>query len=168
MTAEKKTNKSGTKKSSTTKKTTAAATRKAEVKKSGTKKSAKQPSFQAVLKSKLLDEKEKILNDVAAKIRQESSVHKRESGDIYDISSNERERELALTLGDRDRKKLSEIDLALERINEGSYGECEECGEPVAEKRLEVLPFTRVCVDCQSKLERDLRIRGASDDGGGE
>ncbi len=172
MTAEKKTKKIGTKKSITSKKGAAATTRKAAVKKSGSKKtlkkSVKKPSFQEIVKSRLLEEKEKILNDVSAKIRAESSVHKRESGDIYDIASNERERELALTLGDRDRKKLSEIDLALERINEGSYGECEECGEPVAEKRLEVLPFTRVCVDCQSKFERDLRIRGATDDSGAE
>ncbi len=168
MTAEKKTRATKVKKDATSKKTGSAAPRKAAVKKSPAKKTVKKKSkklsFTEMIVNRLMEEKEKILHDVSAKIRAESNVHKRESGDIYDIASNERERELSLTLGDRERKKLAEIDLALEKIKNKSYGECEECGEPVAEKRLEVLPFTRVCVDCQSRYERDLRIRGAADD----
>lgn len=163
MTAEKKTKKTVAKKAALNKASAAKASR-AAAKKTVKKKKTKKLSFTEIVGNKLLEEREKILNDVLAKIRAESSVHKRETGDIYDIASDERERELSLTLGDRDRKKLSEIDLALERIKNGSYGECEECGEPIAEKRLEVLPFTRVCVDCQSSYERDLRIRGAGDE----
>jgi DnaK suppressor protein len=87
-------------------------------------------------------------------------VHKFEIGDIYDIASTERERELALTLGDRDRGKLAEIETALERLHESIYGDCEECGEPIAENRLRVLPFTRVCIECQSRTEREERIKG--------
>ena len=56
--------------------------------------------------------------------------------------------------------KLSEIEDALERIKDTSYGGCEECGEPIAEDRLRALPFTRVCVECQSKNERELKIKG--------
>ncbi|MBI5970155.1 MAG: TraR/DksA family transcriptional regulator [Deltaproteobacteria bacterium] len=104
--------------------------------------------------------KDKIVHEVSHKVKAESDVTKHEIGDIYDIASNERERELNLTFGDRDREKLSEIDDALERIKEGSYGACEECGEPIAEKRLKALPFTRVCVECQSKTEREQKIKG--------
>jgi len=170
MTAEKKTKKIGAKVEKASKKAKAAKPVKAcAVKapaKKTVKKSPKKQSFKELLRSKLFEEKDKILNDVSTKIRQESREQKRDTGDIYDIASDERERELSLMLGDRDRVKLSEIDLALERIQDGTYGECEECGEPVAEKRLEVLPFTRVCVDCQSKFEREQRISGNAEEDG--
>ncbi len=170
MTAEKKTKKAATKKDAAVKKTKKTGTAKAGAlkvsAKKASKKSLKKPAFKDIVRAKLLEEKDKILNDVSTKIRQESREQKRDTGDIYDIASDERERELSLMLGDRDRKKLSEIDLALERIQDGSYGYCEDCGEPVAEKRLEVLPFTRVCVDCQSRYEREQRIRGNTEEDG--
>ncbi len=117
-------------------------------------------SFKKEVTKKLLDAKSRILQEVSQKIKQESNILKFEIGDIYDIASNERERELTLMLGDRDREKLSEIDEALERIKDNIYGMCEECGEPIAEDRLRALPFTRVCVECQSKNERELKIKG--------
>jgi len=120
----------------------------------------KKVPFKKEMTEKLVTAKTKILQEVSHKIRSESNVHKFEIGDIYDIASNERERELALTLGDRDRGKLAEIEDALERLNDSSYGECEECGEPIAENRLRALPFTRVCVECQSRSEREERIKG--------
>jgi len=166
MTSEQKTKKQGAKKESSSKKTKATRAASAGTVKKATKKSTKKRAFKDVVRAKLLEEKDKILNDVSTKIRQESREQKRDSGDIYDIASDERERELSLMLGDRERKKLTEIDLALERIEDGTYGECEDCGEPVTEKRLEILPFTRVCVDCQSKHEREQRISGSREDGG--
>ncbi|MFQ5442587.1 MAG: TraR/DksA family transcriptional regulator [Thermodesulfobacteriota bacterium] len=123
-------------------------------------KRTKQVSFKKEMTRILLDAKKKILQEFTQKVRSESDDLKRETGDIYDLASTERERELKLVLGDRDRKKLTEIEHALERINESSYGTCEECEEPITEKRLKVLPFTRVCVDCQSKNEREQKIRG--------
>lgn len=108
----------------------------------------------------LIEARGRILQEVAQKVKSESDITKHEIGDIYDIASNERERELNLTFGDRDREKLSEIEDALVRIKDGSYGTCEECAEPIAEKRLRAMPFTRVCVECQSKTEREQRIKG--------
>lgn len=116
--------------------------------------------FKKEMTQKLLDSKARILQEVSSKVRSESNILKFEIGDIYDIASSERERELTLTLGDRDREKLAEIEDALERINESTYGACEECGEPIAEDRLRALPFTRVCVECQSRNERELKIKG--------
>ncbi len=108
----------------------------------------------------LNEAKSKMLADVSIKIHNEAGEAKSEIGDIYDLASNERERELTLTLGDRDRGKLAQIEDALERIGDGIYGECEECGEPISDNRLKVLPFTKVCIECQSKKELDQRIRG--------
>lgn len=76
------------------------------------------------------------------------------SGDIYDQASSERDRELGLLLGDRDREKLHAIDEALLRINEGEYGICEECEEEIPLGRLKAMPFARHCVKCKSDLEK--------------
>ncbi len=116
--------------------------------------------FKKEVVQKLLEAKNRILQEVSHKVKSESDSHKFEIGDIYDIASSERERELTLMLGDRDRGKLAEIEDALDRINNNSYGECEECGEPIAEDRLRALPFTRVCIECQSRSEKEQKIRG--------
>ena len=116
--------------------------------------------FKTEITQKLQEAKNKILQEVSQKVRSESNVLKHEIGDIYDIASNERERELTLSLGDRDREKLAEIEDALERLKDNSYGTCEECGELVAEDRLRALPSTRVCVECMSKMEKELKIKG--------
>lgn len=75
-------------------------------------------------------------------------------GDIYDQASSERDRELGLLLGDREREKIHSIDEALLRINEGDYGICEECDEDIPLGRLKAMPFTRHCVKCKSDLEK--------------
>ena len=76
------------------------------------------------------------------------------SGDIYDQASSERDRELGLLLGDREREKLHNIDEALMRIEEGEYGICEECDEEIPIGRLKAMPFARYCVKCKSDLEK--------------
>jgi len=75
-------------------------------------------------------------------------------GDIYDQASSERDRELGLLLGDREREKIHSIDEALLRITEGDYGICEECDEDIPLGRLKAMPFTRHCVKCKSDLEK--------------
>jgi len=76
------------------------------------------------------------------------------SGDIYDQASSERDRELGLLLGDREREKLHSIDEALLRIDEGEYGICEECEEEIPLGRLKAMPFARHCVKCKADLEK--------------
>ncbi|MEI6702565.1 MAG: TraR/DksA C4-type zinc finger protein [Deltaproteobacteria bacterium] len=75
-------------------------------------------------------------------------------GDIYDQASSERDRELGLLLGDREREKLHSIDEALLRIDEDEYGICEECDDDIPLGRLKAMPFTRHCVKCKSDLEK--------------
>ena len=142
------------------------------------KKIMTEPIYQAEpLKSKkftneitkiLQDEKNKILHEVAEQIRSESKESKKDIGDIYDVASDERQRELSLTLGDRERVKLQNVEDALYRIKEGIYGDCEECGEPIGEQRLRALPFTCVCVECKSKEERGISQRNTTEDFSGQ
>jgi len=77
--------------------------------------------------------------------------------DTYDLASDARDREINLILTDRDRDKLQAIDDALARIDDGSYGMCESCESDIAEGRLEALPFTRLCINCQAEREKEAK-----------
>jgi DnaK suppressor protein len=77
--------------------------------------------------------------------------------DTYDIASDERDREISLLLSDRERRKLQQIDDALHRLESEDFGMCEECGGEIAPGRLETMPFTRLCVTCQSEFEQAQR-----------
>ena len=137
-----------------------AATKAAAPKKAAIPKPKSKVPFKKEITQKLIEAKKRILQEVNQKVKTESNTLKFEIGDIYDLASSERDRELSLILGDRGREKLSEIDDALGRINDSTYGVCEECGEQIAEDRLRALPFTRVCVECQSRNEKEQRIKG--------
>jgi DnaK suppressor protein len=140
------------------KKAAKALKKKAPEKSAGPKK--RKVSFKREITKRLMADKQRVLAEVYHKVRSESDTSKFETGDIYDRASSERERELSLILGDREREKLAEIEDALERVKNKSYDICGECGEPIGEHRLRALPFTRVCVDCKSRSEREELVRG--------
>jgi len=81
--------------------------------------------------------------------------------DPTDRASLESHRNAMLRIRDRERKLISKIDEALERINNGSYGLCEACGGPIALDRLKARPVTTLCIDCKSDQEaQERRLRG--------
>lgn len=108
----------------------------------------------ATLKKALLKMREEILQDIGDNIRTERSSPERDVGDFYDDVDIEKDRQMLHMLSERDRSKLGAIDDALEKIEEGTYGVCEECGEEINKKRLKVLPFARFCIRCQEEIER--------------
>jgi len=73
---------------------------------------------------------------------------------MADQGTDAQEREKAFMLASREGKFLAHLDRALERIEDGTYGLCSECGQPIAKKRLEAVPHARMCVDCKTKLEQ--------------
>lgn len=96
-----------------------------------------------------------------AELLEESSetlVHLKEESlsepDITDRASLETERSLELRTRDRERKLISKIDAALERIQDGSYGYCEETDEPISLKRLEARPIATLSLEAQERHER--------------
>src|SRR5512138_1357414 len=110
---------------------------------------------QSEMKAILLKMKEDALNEISKAVKSgANSVSGEPSGDIYDQASSERDRELGMLLGDREREKLSNIDEALLKLEDGEYGICEECEEEIPLGRLKVLPFARHCVKCKSDIER--------------
>lgn len=106
------------------------------------------------IKKKLLQMREELLSEISSSVKTEREILKPEIGDLYDQASSERERELNLLLCEKDRKKLAQIDEAISRINRGTYGICESCGEKIAKGRLMALPFTQLCVSCKAEEEK--------------
>ncbi len=77
--------------------------------------------------------------------------------DPTDRASLESNRNFTLRIRDRERKLIVKIKEALARIDDGSYGKCEECGENIGRERLEARPVTTLCIDCKSLQEVEER-----------
>ena len=82
--------------------------------------------------------------------------------DPTDRGSLEGNRNLTLRIRDRERKLIAKIDEALERIDDGSYGKCEECGGDIGIERLRARPVTTLCIDCKSLQEAQERKQRTS------
>ncbi|MDO8839723.1 MAG: RNA polymerase-binding protein DksA [Parvibaculum sp.] len=78
--------------------------------------------------------------------------------DIADRASSETERSLELRTRDRQRKLVAKIDAALRRIDEGTYGYCEETGEPISLKRLDARPIATLSIEAQERHERREKV----------
>ena len=121
-------------------------------------------AFLKKAKATLEEMREQALRHVQQELAQGREQTKDDGMDTYDLASESRDREIHTILNDRDRAKLTAITEALERVEDGSYGKCEECGADIAEGRLVALPFTRLCVTCQSEQERESRMTRRFDD----
>jgi len=102
----------------------------------------------------LLKERDDIIGEV--KQISESSKEMGQDGiqDIGDEAANIYNKQILLSLSENERVRLQEVDEALDRIANGTYGTCEECGGPISLKRLEVRPVAKYCVPCLMKLEK--------------
>ena len=74
--------------------------------------------------------------------------------DVADRAASSYNKEFLFSQSNNDRQLLSMVDGALARIREGSFGECVSCGKEINSKRLEAVPWTRHCIDCQEKAEK--------------
>ena len=73
---------------------------------------------------------------------------------LADMATATFDREMDYTLGDNSEAVLAAIDGALARIEQGTFGTCVRCGRPIAEERLEALPYAELCIDCKRETER--------------
>jgi len=106
---------------------------------------------------RLLDEKKSSLSQEIAKTRSaEEETTEESTQDIADKAVSSYTREFLYSLTDGERGTLLQIDEALARIDEGSYGYCTNCGQPMAEKRLTAVPWAPYCVDCQELAEKGM------------
>ena len=107
---------------------------------------------------KLLSWREELLDESSETLKnmQEESLAE---PDMADRASLESDRALELRTRDRQRKLISKIDEALERLEVGEYGYCEETGEPISLRRLEARPIATLSVEAQERHERMERTR---------
>ncbi len=110
----------------------------------------------------ILNKKEEIVEDINH-ISEDTlkKSQKEASGDISgytyhmaDVATDTYDREFSLGIATNDRKALYELDDALKKIEEGSFGICEDCKSPIAKTRLKAVPYARLCVKCQEKREK--------------
>ena len=105
--------------------------------------------FKQILASQLAEHTEHVRADQAAALELSDDGVK----DTVDMSVMDVNKELAFRLGDRESQMIADIDQALLRIQEGSYGICARCGKLIDERRLEALPTARYDAACQALIE---------------
>jgi DnaK suppressor protein len=110
------------------------------------------------IKQMLLKMKAEIMDELAKK---KASLEEEKNIEIEDLDAlaEDRNREYEYMLTTMDTKKLKQIDEALAKIENGTYGICEECGEEIPLARLKILPFAKLCVDCVSNIEKEEAIK---------
>ena len=106
---------------------------------------------------KLLDWREDILKE-AKETLQHLQDDNQNHPDLADRASSETDRAIELRARDRQRKLIAKIDEALTRIDDGTYGYCEETGEPISLRRLEARPIATLSVEAQERHERRERV----------
>lgn len=111
----------------------------------------------AYFRTKLLHWK----NDIIAETRMtlvELNAQSQQHADLADRATSETDRALELRARDRQRKLVSKIDAALSRLDDGSYGYCEETGEPIGLKRLDARPIATLSLEAQERHERREKV----------
>ena len=110
-----------------------------------------------MLQQMLMRKRQEILKEIEGNLGQsltEDQQRRLESArDVGDQALMDLERKLGISLMEMRNRKRQSIDEALTRLSEGTYGICAECGIEISEKRLEAVPFAKLCVQCQSQLE---------------
>ncbi|MCA9628694.1 MAG: TraR/DksA family transcriptional regulator [Polyangiaceae bacterium] len=116
---------------------------------------AKLKKFQQLLE----DKRNEIVQRARQTLDQDMTLDADDLPDEMDLASSEYLQSFTFRLRGREKTFLEKIQKALERIEDGSFGDCEECGEPISEKRLEARPETTLCIRCkedQERVERDF------------
>ncbi len=106
---------------------------------------------------KRLETRQQELRRMVTRTEQDGrSVDEGSAQDVADKAANSYNKEFLFHQSNNDRQLLQMVDAALSRMREGSFGECISCGEEINAKRLEAVPWTRHCIECQEKLEQGL------------
>jgi DnaK suppressor protein len=106
---------------------------------------------------KRLEERQQALRKAVSRTEEDGRIADQDSAqDIADRAANSYTKEFLFSVSNNDRQLLNMVEQALQRIREGSFGECVSCGNEINSKRLEAVPWTRYCIACQEKKEKGL------------
>ena len=109
----------------------------------------------AILKQReaLLRRREAIVRALSGDLEMLRELKQQASGDVVDIACDSAQDEISSQLVEVESRELAQIDKALHRMEDGSYGACEQCGAAIPVSRLNALPYATLCVRCQEKSE---------------
>lgn len=105
-------------------------------------------------KERLLQQKKTLEHSTLSAVEQGRKTVAEDTQDTADQAVFSYQKELLFTRGTHDHGQLGLVKRALDRLKEGNFGECMQCGTQIGAKRLEALPWTPYCIDCQEKIER--------------
>ncbi|MCX7338196.1 MAG: RNA polymerase-binding protein DksA [Alphaproteobacteria bacterium] len=108
-------------------------------------------------RSKLLSWRDQLLREFGETVNQMQDASNNEA-DVIDLACNEMNRAIELRTRDRERKLINKINEALRRIDDGTYGYCEETGEPIGLKRLDARPIATLSIEAQERHEKRERV----------
>jgi RNA polymerase-binding transcription factor DksA len=125
-------------------------------------------------RQRLADERAR-LDGVKSTFDEEGLTEQSESDSVGELSSYDQhqadmgtetfEREKDLSILEQVEAELADVEHALRRLDDGTYGTCEVCGKAIPDERLEAMPATRLCVAHQAEAEREVRVSGGRDAG---
>ena len=106
---------------------------------------------------KKLEERQQALRRTVSRTEEDGRVADQDTEqDIADRAASSYTKEFLFSQSNNERQLLQMVETALQRIREGSFGECVNCGSEINAKRLEAVPWTRYCIACQEKMEQGL------------
>lgn len=106
-------------------------------------------------KKKLEEEKQEIIKQLSEFRNDSREISPEIAQDVGDKAESSYTKEFLLHLSEAERDRLFLIDDALKKIEKSSYGTCDNCGEPISRKRLNAIPWTPYCIECQEKQEEE-------------
>lgn len=107
---------------------------------------------------KLREEKAKVLSHTEKVKHEDMTLSPDDLADEVDLASSELSQNMSLRLKDRERMLLLKIEIALSKIESGTFGICESCEEPIELKRLEARPVAELCIGCKEAQERSEKV----------
>lgn len=108
-----------------------------------------------VFRAILLKQRQLILNGGLLNNSEDLHISEEDLSDETDLATSMISQQISCSIRDRELIKLRRIDLALERVHEGTYGHCDDCGEEIGQKRLENQPWTDLCIVHAEEKERE-------------
>ena len=106
-------------------------------------------------RSRLLERRHEIIHKLSEFRNESKEVETDVAQDLADKAESSYTKEFLLSLSDAERDELFQIDAALRRIEKGEFGHCQMCQKEISKKRLNVLPWTSMCIECQEKAETE-------------
>jgi len=104
---------------------------------------------------KRLEERQQALRRTVSRTEEDGRTADQDTAqDIADRAASSYTKEFLFSQSNNDRQLLQMVEVALQRIREGTFGECLACGDEINPKRLEAVPWTRHCIECQEKVEQ--------------